>query len=79
MTKPLRSGIAVLALVISGCTTVEEVRTVEFPAASPAGCSGKGGHHPTKAGCCAGEAAEQAWHEARQSSTVEVYSTMLSR
>lgn len=36
MTRQLRFGIAVLALVISGCTTVEEVRTVEFPAASTA-------------------------------------------
>lgn len=36
MTKHLRSGIVAIALVISGCTTwSEEVRTINFPAATP--------------------------------------------
>ena len=36
MTRLLLSGITVFALVISGCTTwSEEVRTINFPAATP--------------------------------------------
>ncbi len=36
MTRHLLSSVAMLALVLSGCATwVEEVRTLEFPAASP--------------------------------------------
>ena len=36
MTRHLRSGIVAIALVISGCTTwTEEVRTIDFPSASP--------------------------------------------